>query len=148
MQLVITMITPDRKIVGYDYETSRPFNWSEATFIKHYEQGCKFWQEMRVLNQNEIPSYADLSTVQWDNRYGCYRFLVPANSKQIYDARRQYVFLHETPYGTQYFCKRGVESSYIGDAKVFDETDVYKQANYMKSHPMYRTQGWKFIPIN
>lgn len=148
MQLTITCITNDRHIIGFDYENGRQFDLSEATFIKYYENGCKFWQEMRVLNQSEIPSYADLSTVHWDNNFGCFRFLIPANSKQIYDSRRKYVFFHETPYGTHYFCKRGVESSYIGDAKLFDETDVYKQANYMKSHPMYRTQGWRFILVS
>lgn len=148
MQLVIVSVTQDRKIIGYDYETGRQFGWSEATFTKYYEQGCKFWQEMRVLNQEEIPSYADLNTIRWDSTYGCYIFLIPANAEHIYNARRKYVFLHETQYGTQYFCKRGVESSYIGDAKLFDDTDVYRQANYMKTHPVYRVQGWRFIAVN
>lgn len=148
MILVITSISNDRRVSGYDYENGRTFCWSEATFIKYYEQGCRFWQEMRVAKRSEIPSCAELSTITYDNGYGYFKFLIPADARQIYMARRKYILFRETNYGVHYFCKRGVESSCAGDAKIFDDSNVYKQLNYMKSHPMYCKQGWKCVPVN
>lgn len=125
------------------YPSGRQFTWSEATFLNHYYDGESFYKLGQVLNQSEIPRTAISETVQWNSDYGCWRFLVRMNVKDIVNKRQKYVFVRESAYNHQaeFYVNKGVSTSSMFEAKVFDESNVYSQMRlFEKMKAGYRVQ--------
>jgi hypothetical protein len=128
-----------------EYETGKTFTWSEGTFLKHYENGETFYQYYQCLNESEIRRLADSDTIKYDSDYGCYIGLVPAKElvKRYVQTRKMYIFFRESRYNgcAEYYVGPNQTTNVLGEAKRFDETNVYSfEAICKKNRLGFRSQ--------
>jgi hypothetical protein len=144
-RLVIMGRDSAHKYSVYDYDNNKSTVWSEATFLKYYNNGEQFYQVGQCMYEQEMAGCGAIKgTENYNTDYGCWQFLMKADVKMYFATRKQYIFFKENKYSGQaeYYCRRGITSNIMGDAKIFDESDVYAQIKvFEKARIPYRVQA-------